>query len=116
MCMALTRHSPSRTPLFPTAASTSRVMFRNAMRAGRLNVRCSVCDFMTSLDRSLLLEPFNGPGNALLDHRIVMVTRGHGHKRHVLSEPLESLLGSSGVGGFDDSVVVGMKQKHRAVD
>ena len=46
MCMALTSTRPSRTPLSRTAASTCGVMFTNAIRAGRLKVRYSVCDFI----------------------------------------------------------------------
>lgn len=37
MCIALTRHSPSRTPLSLTHASTSPVMLTNARRDGTLN-------------------------------------------------------------------------------
>ena len=39
MCMALTRHIPSRTPLSATAFSTSLVMFTKSMRAGTFMVR-----------------------------------------------------------------------------
>src|ERR1700682_1812408 len=46
MCMALTRTRPSWTPLFRTTSSTCLVMLTKAIRAGRLKVRCSVCDFM----------------------------------------------------------------------
>ena len=38
MCMAFTRHSPSRTPHSRTASSTSAVIFTNPMRSGTLNV------------------------------------------------------------------------------
>src|SRR3954453_10315540 len=47
MCIALTRTSPSRTPLSLTPSSICGVMLRNAIRAGMLKVRYSVCDFMT---------------------------------------------------------------------
>src|SRR5689334_8216961 len=46
MCMALTSTRPSWTPLFLTAASTWAVMLMKSIRAGTLNVRCSVCAFM----------------------------------------------------------------------
>src|SRR3954463_13484971 len=47
MCMGLTRTRPSLTPPFLTTSSTCEVMLRNAIRAGMLKVRCSVCDFMS---------------------------------------------------------------------
>ena len=46
MCMALQSTSPSCTPLFLTISSTCGVMFTKSIRAGTLNVRYSVCDFM----------------------------------------------------------------------
>src|SRR5262245_2930064 len=46
MCIAFTRHKPSRTPLARTISAIFGVMFSNAIRAGRLNVRYSVYDFI----------------------------------------------------------------------
>lgn len=51
MCIALTKTSPSATPDLRTASSTWAVMFTKPMRAGTLNVRCSVCDFMRAILR-----------------------------------------------------------------
>src|SRR3954454_1386906 len=50
MCMALTRTRPSRTPLFLTTSWIWGVMLTKAIRAGRLNVRYSVCAFMGGHD------------------------------------------------------------------
>src|SRR5688572_11009539 len=47
MCMAFTRHSPSRTPLLATEAATCGVMFRKSIRAGMLKVKYSVSDFIS---------------------------------------------------------------------
>src|SRR6267378_866277 len=49
MCMALTRHSPSLTPLSRAHSSTWPVMFTNSIRAGILKVRYLVKDFMICL-------------------------------------------------------------------
>src|SRR5688572_17079326 len=49
MCQSLQRHRPSCTPLRRTTASTSPVMLTKPMRAGTLNVRYSVCDFMARI-------------------------------------------------------------------
>src|SRR5262245_57827436 len=46
MCMAFTRHSPSRTPLSFKASSTSGVMFRYALLSGVSNQSSFRCDFM----------------------------------------------------------------------
>src|SRR4030095_89881 len=48
MCIALTRHSPSFTPLRFTAASTCGVIFTKSIRAGMLNVNSSRWDFIDS--------------------------------------------------------------------
>src|ERR1017187_4631786 len=46
MCMALTRHNPSCTPLLRTSASTVAVMLTKPRRPGTSNQSCSVSDFM----------------------------------------------------------------------
>src|SRR5205823_6333737 len=46
MCIALQSTRPSWTPLLRTVSSTCGVMFRKAIRSGRLNARYSVYDFM----------------------------------------------------------------------
>jgi hypothetical protein len=48
-CMALTRQSPSRTPLFATNASTVEVIFTNPRRSGTSNQRYSVSDVIVSV-------------------------------------------------------------------
>src|SRR5687767_13404274 len=53
MCMALTRHKPSRTPLWLTSSSTFGVMLMNPRRPGTSNQRCSVSDFIEHRGRSL---------------------------------------------------------------
>jgi len=45
MCMALTRHRPSRTPLWLTSSSIFGVMLMNPRRPGISNQRYSVSDF-----------------------------------------------------------------------
>ena len=45
ICIALTKQSPSLTPLFVTNFSTFGVMLTNALRDFVLNVRYSVKDF-----------------------------------------------------------------------
>src|SRR5688572_29376970 len=45
MCMALTRQSPSRTPLCLTSASIFGVMLMKPRRSGTSNQRYSVSDF-----------------------------------------------------------------------
>src|SRR4051812_23263777 len=51
MCIALHSKRPSPIPDFATSFSIVGVMFSNAIRAGRLNVRYSVRDFIESLPR-----------------------------------------------------------------
>src|SRR5437016_5248067 len=46
MCMALTRQSPSRTPLAFTSRSVSRVMFTSSIRSCVCMTMCFVCDFI----------------------------------------------------------------------
>src|SRR5258706_9119516 len=48
MCMALTRHNPSCTPLFRTRAATVPVMFTKPRRPGTSNQSCSVSDFIAA--------------------------------------------------------------------
>src|SRR2546422_11668244 len=49
MCMALTKQSPSFTPLCFTSSATCWVILTNPMRRGTLNVRCLVRDFIVSV-------------------------------------------------------------------
>src|SRR5690349_1804742 len=56
MCIALTRHSPSRTPLRCTAASTSGVIFTKSIRAGMLNFNSSRWDFIARLYGGILMN------------------------------------------------------------
>src|ERR1700722_18569169 len=46
ICIALTRHNPTRTRLSFTAFSTSAVMFKKSIRSGTFTVRYFVCDSM----------------------------------------------------------------------
>src|SRR5438067_3190935 len=56
MCIALTRHKPSRTPLRWTAAATSGVIFTKSIRAGMLNFSSSRCDFIAILYGAILMN------------------------------------------------------------
>ena len=60
MCIAFTRHSPSRMPLSASAASTSGVMFTNSIRAGRLNHSSLRYDFMESVRHRMRMRPSGG--------------------------------------------------------
>src|SRR5262245_17142002 len=72
MCMAFTRHSPSRTPLSATAFSTSGVMFWKSIRAGTFIVRYVVHDFMEPPARAGSTDAgahrFEDPGGDLPAH------------------------------------------------
>ena len=59
ICIVLTSTRPSWTPLARTAASTSGVMFRNAIFDGMFRVRYFVCAFMPrKIPHSMPSDPF----------------------------------------------------------
>src|SRR5688572_6622874 len=97
MCIALTRQSPSFTPLARTSSSIRLVMFTNSMRSLVWRVRCFVWDFIGYPVARLPSCPAGKPGNrvtgqpsfqlrqlrAILEHVREQIadfrdTRGHG--------------------------------------
>src|ERR1700693_5595945 len=93
ICIALQRTRPSRTPLFATTSSTLGVMFSNAIRAGKLNVKYSVRLFIVCSPQ------MTGPGPV---GRLIQGSDGNGKQPLSRTEklPVSTAKGVRNAGGF----------------